>query len=121
MLRFWLASTTAVAMIVGVAAAQTSTTAVPIAPQPPGAAEPIMTIAPPTSLHPTSVNGGPSESAVATGRATSAAPTTAGGGDILHLPIYTENPDATATSAFPGSGIQGVSTDSGNATGTIVP
>src|SRR5277367_3564817 len=99
MLRFWLASTTAVAMIVGVAAAQTSTTAVPIAPQPPGAAEPIMTIAPPTSLHPTSVNGGPSESAVATGRATSAA----GGGDILHLPIYTENPDATATSAFPGS------------------
>jgi hypothetical protein len=93
MLRFWLTATTALAMMTGVAIAQTPSSVGPTAPQSPGLTEPIMTVAPPASL-----NGRPSEPADAIGSAGS-----------------------TATTSAPGSGRQGVSTDGGNATGTTVP
>jgi hypothetical protein len=116
MLRFWLATTTALAMTAGVAAAQTSATVGPGAPQPLGVAEPIMTVAPPASL-----NGRASEPAQVTGGEGSAAPFTGKGAGNLRLPIYTEYSGPMVTMAAPGSGNQGVSTDDGNATGMIVP
>jgi hypothetical protein len=111
--RFWLAATTALAMMEGVAVAQPSTTVDSVAPQSPGVAEPIMTIAPPASL-----NGRPSESAVVTGSTASTAPVSA---DHLHLPIYTEYSGPIATTTVTGHGGSGVSTDDGNVTGMIVP
>jgi hypothetical protein len=116
MLRFWLAGTTALAMMAGVAVAQTSTTVQPIAPQSPGMAEPIMTMAPPTSL-----NGRPSEPAVVTDSEGSTATTTAPGSGSQVLPLHTLFSGPMATTASPGSGSQGVSTGEGNATGMIVP
>jgi len=116
MLRFRLVVTTALTLMAGVAVAQTPTTVQPIAPQSPGMAEPIMTIAPPTSL-----NGRPSESAVVTDSEGSTATTTAPGSGSQGLPLHTLFSGPMATTAFPGPGSQGVSTDNGNATGMIVP
>ena len=93
MLRFWPAATTALAMLTGAAVAQTSAPVGPVAPQPPGVAEPIMTVAPPIVL-----NGRPSEPAIVAGSESS-----------------------TATTAVSGSSRQGISTDDGNASGMIVP
>jgi hypothetical protein len=116
MLRFCLAATTALAMMAGVAVAQTSGTVGAVAPHSPGVGEPIMTVAPPTSL-----NGRPSEPAVVTGSEGSTATTTAPGSGGQALPLHTLFSGPLATTASPGSGSQGVSTHEGNATGMIVP
>ena len=117
MLRIWLAATTALAMMAGVAIAQTSATVGAVAPQSPGVGEPIMTISPPASL-----NGRPSESAVVvTGGEASTTPATVKGADNLHLPIDTEYRDPMATTAVTGHGSSGMLTDDGDATSTIVP
>ena len=91
MLRFPLTAATVLAMMTGVAAAQTASPVGPSAPQSPGMTEPIMTVAPPASL-----NAGASGPAEATG-----------------------SEGSTGTTATPGS--RGVATDGGNATGTVVP
>jgi hypothetical protein len=116
MLKTCLAATTALAMMAGVAIAQTSATVGAVAPQSPGVGEPIMTISPPASL-----NGRPSESAVVTGSEGSTAPATVKGADNLHLPIDTEYRDLMATTAVTGHGSSGMLTDDGDATSTIVP
>jgi hypothetical protein len=70
---------------------------------------------------PTSLNGRPSESAVATDSAASPANVTVKGGDNLHLPIYTEYSGPVATPSVTGHGASGMLLDDGDATSTIVP
>jgi hypothetical protein len=111
--RFWLAATTALATMAGVAVAQPSTT---VAPQSPGVAEPIMNTAPPAPL-----NERPNKSAVVTGNEGSTATTTAPSSGSQDLPLHTLFSGPMATTAVPSSGNRGVSTDKGNATGMIVP
>jgi|HubBroStandDraft_1064217.scaffolds.fasta_scaffold374884_2 hypothetical protein len=105
MLRLWLAATTVVAMMTGVAVAQTSSSIGPAGPQPPGGGEPIMTS---------------TGSAVPTGYLGSMALTTTQGPGNQSLPTdYTVYSGSMADTAIPGSGSQGM--DDGNATRMIVP
>jgi hypothetical protein len=93
MLRFWLAATTALAMMTGVADAQTSPPVGPTGAQSSGVAEPIMIVAAPTPMN---------------GRASARAESTGSEG-------------STGTTTAPGYGRHDVSTDGGNATGMMVP
>jgi hypothetical protein len=106
MLRIWLAATTVVAMMTGVAVAQTSSSVGPAGPQQPGVGEPIMT------------SGG---SAVVPRYSGSMAPATPSASGNLALPMYTDYSGVMANTAIRGSGSQGMLMDDGNATGMIVP
>jgi hypothetical protein len=106
MLRLWLAATTALAMMTGVAVAQTSSSVGPTEPKPPGVGEPMMTSP---------------GSAVVTRSEGSMAPATTPGAGNQSLPIYTEYSGPMAPTTVPGSGSKGMLTDGGDATSMIVP
>lgn len=105
MARFWLAATTGVAMMTGVAVAQTASSGGPAGPQQPGVEEPIMTISPGSALVP--------------GHAGSLAAITMPDSGGQGLSTYTDYPGPMATA--PGSGSQGMPMDDGNATRMISP
>lgn len=107
MLRLWLAATTVVAMMTGVAVAQTSSSIGATGPQQPGVGEPIMVT---------------SGSAVVTGYSGPMTTATVPGAGGQDLPMYyTEDLGPMATTIVPGSGSQDPRTYDGNAARLIVP
>ena len=106
MLRVWLAATSVVAMMTGVAVAQTSSSAGPTAAQQPRVREPIMA-SPGWAFVPRYLGSmGPIA--------------TPGSGD-QGLPLYTEHPGSIAPITNFGSGNQGLSMEDGNATRMVIP
>ena len=106
MLRLWLVATTVVALMTGVAVAQTSSPTGPAAAQQPGAGEPLM--ASPGSGVVPRYSG-------------SMGPITAPGSNDQGLPLYTEHPDSIVPTTDSGFGNQGLSVEDGNGTRMIVP
>jgi hypothetical protein len=104
MARFWLVATMGVAMMTGVAVAQTASSVGPTGPQQPGVEEPMMTSP---------------GSAVMPGHSGSMAATTMPDSGGHGLPMYTDYSGPMATA--PGFGSRGMPMDDGNATRMIAP